>query len=672
MNPKHGAVNADLSRLELRFRPLAVCLALALTGAAADALAHATPGSAGQRATVPRDLAGFSAGRAESERFLGQRMAHYARMREQAKAHAKAPPRPAASIVVTNCSDAAGADGTLRAAIASAASGDTIDLGALQCSTISLGQGQIAVPLADLTIKGPGQAALTIDGRDADRVFKHSGAGSLALSDLTVAHGRHVDATHAGYYDGGCVYSLGTLALDHVTVDSCAAGAREGAVGGAVFAYGLRMTSSTVSNSRVDAPKAFGGGIGLIVGDGAQVDLVSSTIKDNGVSAILATGGGLSIAANNGFARLSLRASIVSGNTVSADNPDDWSQATGGGLFASNVGLEVKNSVVSGNLVQASGSPSRLLTAVGGGINAIFNYFEGDAVVVEDSRVSGNRAVANGPTGWGDSGGMYLLQGHGYTDRALVTLTRTTIADNHAEGQYFATRGGVGPIRAMTAAVADSTISGNQVVSSGTARCGGIDSTEGLRLTSSTVSGNTVSMAATASYGGGLCSYGDLDIGNSTIAFNSAGSNGGGIYLEGRSPRSGDRLVSSIVAGNQAAAGADLFAGNWGHPGGTAVLAGAANLVTGTDAGITLPDGTVAGDPQLLPLADNGGPTWTHALAATSLALDAGSNPSGAAFDQRGEGYLRTFGTATDIGAFELQPPPVVDRIFANGFDVSP
>ncbi len=60
-------------------------------------------------------------------------------------------------------------------------------------------------------------------------------------------------------------------------------------------------------------------------------------------------------------------------------------------------------------------------------------------------------------------------------------------------------------------------------------------------------------------------------------------------------------------------------------------------------------------DPKLGPLANNGGPTQTVALLAGSPAIDAagGSCP---ATDQRG--IPRPLGTACDIGAYELMPPP--------------
>ncbi len=62
-----------------------------------------------------------------------------------------------------------------------------------------------------------------------------------------------------------------------------------------------------------------------------------------------------------------------------------------------------------------------------------------------------------------------------------------------------------------------------------------------------------------------------------------------------------------------------------------------------------------ATDPALLPLADNGGPTWTHSLASGSPALDGGDTACSVSVDQRGEPRPR--GTACDLGAFEGPAP---------------
>jgi hypothetical protein len=63
-------------------------------------------------------------------------------------------------------------------------------------------------------------------------------------------------------------------------------------------------------------------------------------------------------------------------------------------------------------------------------------------------------------------------------------------------------------------------------------------------------------------------------------------------------------------------------------------------------------------DPKLGPLANNGGPTKTHALLMSSQAIDKGNNaeaPPSLTTDQRGLGFVRVFKNVVDIGAFETQ-----------------
>jgi hypothetical protein len=83
------------------------------------------------------------------------------------------------------------------------------------------------------------------------------------------------------------------------------------------------------------------------------------------------------------------------------------------------------------------------------------------------------------------------------------------------------------------------------------------------------------------------------------------------------------------------------------------------NIVSDTSGGITGPDALTIADPLLGPLADNGGPTWTHAPFLCSPAINAGppadwtdadGNPI--ATDQRG--VTRPQGAACDIGSVEM------------------
>ena len=65
-------------------------------------------------------------------------------------------------------------------------------------------------------------------------------------------------------------------------------------------------------------------------------------------------------------------------------------------------------------------------------------------------------------------------------------------------------------------------------------------------------------------------------------------------------------------------------------------------------------------DPRLGRLANNGGPTFTHALFSDSPAIGAG-DPNfipPPEYDQRGPGFPRVMNGRIDIGSFEKQPQP--------------
>ncbi len=316
----------------------------------------------------------------------------------------------------------------------------------------------------------------------------------------------------------------------------------------------------------------------------------------------------------------------LSGMTVTGGNA--FGGFGGGGIF-NNGTLTVTNSTISGN----TGSD------IGGGI---FNL---GALTVTNSTISGNTA--------NDGGG--ILNG------GTLTVTNSTISGNTAAlggGGIFNTGGN-------TLTVTNSTISGN-TANGGGGGGGGIENLGNLTVTNSTVSSNLVPNGN--NNGGGIrTDLGNATITNGTITNNSAAgaSSASGIFRQGATVT----LRNSIIAANQNnATQPDVVAS-----GGTGITSNGYNLIgnrgTVAFAGTGDQSGTGAAplNPQLGALANNGGPTATHALLGASPALDKGDNTgSGQTTDQRGAGFSRTVDLAgitnaadgTDIGAYEAATAP--------------
>jgi hypothetical protein len=161
------------------------------------------------------------------------------------------------------------------------------------------------------------------------------------------------------------------------------------------------------------------------------------------------------------------------------------------------------------------------------------------------------------------------------------------------------------------------------------------------------IQNTTISNNSAEEGGGVMLDGGSPTISSSTIAFNNATVRGAGISATYYSYTV--ELESTIVSNNMNGADErDVFV--------IGAVNGANNLVpdaSGSPA--PMPDDTITLDPLLQPLANNGGPTLTHALGDGSPAIDGGNDAAGLVFDQRGEPFMREFGAAADIGAFEAQ-----------------
>ena len=299
--------------------------------------------------------------------------------------------------------------------------------------------------------------------------------------------------------------------------------------------------------------------------------------------------------------------STISGNT---------SGGNGGGFDTSFGSVTVTSSTISGNVARNEG----------GGI-----FTTAGDVTVSSSAISGNTTGFRG-------GGISTSTGN-------VTVSSSAISGNAAGDDGGGINNSVGDVTLI-----DSTIQGNAGDDGG-----GIRSLEGdVTVINSTVSGNSA-----ARFGGGVFTLrgpGIITLVNSTVVDNFSDQGGAVFSLD----VSGSAVVeNSIIAGNRRASGApdikiprDRITINSSLIGDTTGLAIDANTGTGNLLDV---------DPRLGPLADNGGPTLTHALLSGSPAINAGNNAlavdAGGApllFDQRGDGFDRINTGAVDIGAFEL------------------
>jgi len=243
-----------------------------------------------------------------------------------------------------------------------------------------------------------------------------------------------------------------------------------------------------------------------------------------------------------------------------------------------------------------------------------------------------------------------------------MTISNSVVANNSASS----TGGGLRSFSGRTI-ITDSTFSGN------TADIGGALNLQGSNATliNSTISGNTTSRATTpaAILFAVSTESRTLEVVNSTIANNitSTPNTVGGILVVGGGPGVSSTLTlrNSIMANNGSI---NLLAFRSGS-GMATITSQGYNLISDNGAGFLTGTGDqINTNPRLGPLADNGGPTPTHALLAGSPALDKGSNAgSGVTTDQRGltrptdlvAAANAPGGDGSDIGAYEQQGPPL-------------
>ncbi|MBK8022877.1 MAG: hypothetical protein IPK19_15960 [Chloroflexi bacterium] len=275
----------------------------------------------------------------------------------------------------------------------------------------------------------------------------------------------------------------------------------------------------------------------------------------------------------------------------------------------------------------AGGTPDFRLFFIGSGANLTLNQ-----VTLSNGRMTGG------------SGGAINNAG-------TLRVVGSTIANNTANGG-----GGIINFSGGTVTLRESLLANNVATSYG----GGIANSGGtVNVVNTTISGNAANGTSSSSGGGAVDIYGGslayvLFI-NSTIAYNTAVAPNGvrsGIWQEsGKSS-----YFNTIVANNNGTNNCLFTGGIW------------ENNLNSLDNGVSCGfDGTWAAntDPMLAPLANNGGPTQTHALLPGSPAINHADDAyiteedriTTLTIDQRGAGFPRNVGGLPDIGAYEVQCP---------------
>jgi hypothetical protein len=362
------------------------------------------------------------------------------------------------------------------------------------------------------------------------------------------------------------------------------------------------------------------------------------------------------------------------------------------------------------NSLFITGSDPTATIIDGGGNSRIFSI--GDTGLSPSVTMS-NLTIRNGNGGsLVLGGGIYINQGSslglidsivrdnqsrefggGISNAGFLHIVRSTIRDNqtstNGDGGQSASGGGIFNSSTGRIQIDSSTISDNRAT-----RGGGISNGGGrLDITNSTISGNRAT-----NRGGGIMTAGVTNIAYSTITNNEANLRVGGIFTdEDRfgggiyNDRGTVNIGNSILAGNldnRTEFDSDSSPDCYSVPPETTLLPGRfitsfrGNVVGVSNTNCVVSDefygtdmifnfdqvGTTTTplDPRLAPLANNGGPTQTHALLLGSPAIDRGNGITSSTFfdspatDQRG--FLRPLDgngdgtTVSDVGAYEAVP----------------
>lgn len=467
-----------------------------------------------------------------------------------------------------------------------------------------------------------GTFTLSFDGFDDDNAIN----GDLDITDDVTIIGAGADNTiidGAGIDRVFDIFSGATVSISGVTIRNGAA--RNGA---GIRNFGTLTLKDSIVENNVASGEFDSVGGGIANAEGGDLTLDNVTVRNNSSEI---HGGGLYSTDST--------ATII--NSVFENNATEMD---GGGISVFNGSLDMTGGAIRNNSADLDGGGLSMESAIvslsevsvstntateeGGGINV---FGDGAELRIFTSTITGNSATNEGGgirtagatlglMGTTVSGNTTTLGGGGlYSDNSLVEIQNSLFASNTAseDGGGISSNGTIGSL-----GISNSTFSGNATLLSGGAIYN--TATAGTSLVNATVTDNSA-----GTFGGGIRSLATTSLGNTIVAGNSAVTDDfdvSGFYFS---------LGSNLIGRVDDAAG--LFFGQ------NSDQIGFSNDLL---------------DPGLQPLADNGGPTLSHALIEASPAIDAGISVGTASADQTGN--FRNFDGdrdgvyLVDIGAVEF------------------
>jgi hypothetical protein len=358
----------------------------------------------------------------------------------------------AAADTVTSPNDSG--SGSLRAVIADADGGDTIDFHpSLDGQTIDLTSGAIEIAKS-LTIVGPGASELTIDAGHNSRILTFT-AGNLSISELTLANGAAPDDGLIPRSGGAIQHaSTGSLTISDAVFSGNRAGGPGGVAdnsgrgrGGAINAT-LSSGPTFISGSTFTGNSAGGpGGVGkesgrgwggaIHVGNNSSLTVSDSKFADNsaggpggpGVDSGHGAAGAMSVSGGSA-STLTVMRSTFSDNTAGGDGGDG---SGGGGGHGGAIDISLNSAAISDSTFDANsaGGDAGSSPSGGRGVGGAIYTAGTEPLAVANSTLVGNTAGGDDARGFG---GAMALAGAATATLDSVTIDANSVGD-HAESE---------------------------------------------------------------------------------------------------------------------------------------------------------------------------------------------------------------------------------------------